>query len=325
MRSIGLAIAFSLPAAWYLKAPPTWQTLATLAYFGLLLSGLWSAATLRWRTLARQMEAEMQAVRQGSRFEIQRAYRAGQQDLVTTIQADSKPLAPPALPGLQVAVHQYKSPGCGGDMYDFCPLPSGLEDGGLQELGLYVVDMRAKSVRLAVVQALARAALRSKLRTGLPPHTALSALHADLAEELASASACVSAFLATFRAADRNLCYAGAGFPPPLMRRADGSILQLKTEDALLGAATRTAYQERRVALDPGDTLVLYSDGVVEARSPSRDRFGFERLVELIRSHCEPSPGELLATITDRLAKWQQGIEDKTEDQTILVLQATRP
>jgi sigma-B regulation protein RsbU (phosphoserine phosphatase) len=121
---------------------------------------------------------------------------------------------------------------------------------------------------------------------------------------------------------NRVLTFSNAGHNPPLLLRADGRTIQYLHEGGVaLGVLPDARYEERPIALQPGDVLLLYTDGISEAESPQGEQFGTRRLEECLKSHREGSANEILKAIVDTTMAWaaEKGVND---DLTLVVVKA---
>jgi sigma-B regulation protein RsbU (phosphoserine phosphatase) len=103
------------------------------------------------------------------------------------------------------------------------------------------------------------------------------------------------------------LRYVNAGHNPPLLLRANGSVESLRTGGFLLGVFPEAVYEEAGLNVDPGDLLVLYSDGVTEAMDPENQEFGEERLTAFLAEHRSLPPEDLVDRLISSVRDFSQG------------------
>jgi phosphoserine phosphatase RsbU/P len=203
----------------------------------------------------------------------------------------------------------------GGDFYDFLRLPNG-------ELGIAIADVAGKGLGAALLAANLEATLRAEARRA---PSELAKVVENVNHHFHEASfeeSYASLFYATFDPATRILKYVNAGHNPPLVRRADGSIEWLETGGAPVGLFQSWPYAEGCVQLNPGDVLVAYTDGIVEARDPFGEDWGASRLPVVV----EEAGDETAAEINNRIWKAVDRFAGRTaqrDDMTLLVLRAT--
>jgi sigma-B regulation protein RsbU (phosphoserine phosphatase) len=125
-------------------------------------------------------------------------------------------------------------------------------------------------------------------------------------------------FYAVFDGATRTLRYVNAGHNPPLVIRENGSITLLGTGGAPLGMFPDWSYQECAVDLHPGDVLLCYTDGVVEAANPAGEEWGVEGLLKAATASDVQCPEEILQSIFTSMDDFSLGRQ--TDDATVVVL-----
>ena len=162
----------------------------------------------------------------------------------------------------------------GGDYFDVLPLPDG-------RLALALGDVTGKGTSAVMLMAMIKTALLAQVSADPEPGAVLLALNA-LALELMQGQL-MTFFYAVYDPATRTLTYANAGHLYPYIRRAAGSLESIGTGGLPLGAYGLLGHTPGAVTLAPGDLLVIFSDGIVEATDTDRQLFGFERLEEMLR------------------------------------------
>ena len=232
---------------------------------------------------------------------------------VADIQRSLLPATTPDVPGLGVAVHYQTAARAGGDYYDFFPLPGG-------RLGVLVADASGHGAPAAVLMAMTHSMTHARPEPPDRPGELLTDLNARLAARYTRPTGSfVTAFYAVFDPANRTVTYASAGHNPPrLVRAADGSRLGLNRAQRLpLGIKGDEVYPEQSVTFHPGDQVVLFTDGVVEAVNPDGDVFGSSRVDEAL-SPVE-SAGVLLASVLGSLSAFADGVA-AADDRTLVVV-----
>ena len=134
----------------------------------------------------------------------------------------------------------------------------------------------------------------------------------------------MTAFLAVYDPADRRLSYSRAGHEPPLVRdpgSTTGSVHRLDAVGGVpLGMLDHVEYEEATIEMAPGRTLLLYTDGITDARDPDGDMFGIDR-VERALARCAGGPESIVKSITDPLARHAADVRPG-DDQTIIAIRA---
>lgn len=257
----------------------------------------------------RTYERELLRARQEAEHDRERLQR-----LATTLQ---RTLIPPALepvPGLEVAAHYHfaSSDEVGGDFYDLFPLASG-------RWGFFMGDVRGKGAGAAVVTSLARYTLRAAAVSDPVPATVLANLNTALTQQFEEDEPrfCTVIFgLLTPEENDAGFraVLAGGGHPPAVLLRADGSADHLPTPGGqLVGVVADAQFATVTLRLEPGDTLLLYTDGLTEARTQDAGgRYGDEALLDFARGLAPTSaPGAVEALIA-LLDSFGEGLDDDT-------------
>jgi sigma-B regulation protein RsbU (phosphoserine phosphatase) len=202
----------------------------------------------------------------------------------------------------------------GGDCYDFMPLAD-------DRLALVVGDASGKGVAAALMIASVQSSLRTAaLFTGndLPKLLKIVNLQAH-ASSLADRYATV--FYGVFDGATRTLRYVNAGHTPPIVLRRNGSIDTLETGGAPIGIFPASSYEEGAVQLDPGDVVITYTDGVIEAANQSGEEWGVQRLLKAIAAWARlgtENAEHLVRSLFNSMDEFSRGCQ--TDDATLAVL-----
>jgi sigma-B regulation protein RsbU (phosphoserine phosphatase) len=238
-------------------------------------------------------------------------------------------LLPPTLvnvPGLDVAAYYHiaSTDKVGGDFYDLFPLSAGT-------WGLFLGDVCGKGAAAAAVTSLARYTLRAAAVYDPDPAAVLSNLNTVLNHEYNGDDPrfCTVIFgLLTPDGAHGGfrVTLSGGGHPPALLLRADGSADQLPTPGGqLIGVLPDPHIATVTVHLEAGDTLLLHTDGLTEARqarNSNGDRYGDEALLDFVRALAPTTASDAVAAIRDLLDTFGTGIDDDT---AVLAINVPRP
>jgi serine phosphatase RsbU (regulator of sigma subunit)/ketosteroid isomerase-like protein len=204
------------------------------------------------------------------------------------IQQALLPKEVPQLEGWEISPHYQPAREVGGDFYDFLEF----EDG---RLGLVVGDATGKGVPAALVMASARSMLRAVAQASESPGDVLGRANDPLATDIPT-NMFVTCFYAVLDPKSGSLSYANAGHDLPYRRRRSGNDAEeLRATGMPLGLMPGMGYEEKGIVLDAGESVLFYSDGLVEAHNPEGEMFGFPRLRSLVADHGEErSLGEFL-------------------------------
>jgi serine phosphatase RsbU (regulator of sigma subunit)/anti-sigma regulatory factor (Ser/Thr protein kinase) len=231
-------------------------------------------------------------------------------EVARLIQQHFLPRELPDLPGWQVSAHYRPAREVGGDFYDIIEL-----DGG--RVGFVVGDVTDKGVPAAMIMAATRSILRAASQRTASPAAVLEQANDLLCPDMPS-KMFVTCLVAVLDPLTGALHYANAGHNLPCVRRATGSV-ELRATGMPLGLMPGMEYDEKEAVLEPGESLLLYSDGLVEAHDPEGQMFGFPRLRELMAgSVTATSPVDGLLSELDRFTgpAWEQ-----EDDITLVALQ----
>ena len=230
--------------------------------------------------------------------------------LVTGLQRSLLPATLAVPPGMATAAHYHMaSPDeVGGDFYDLFPL-----DGG--RWGFFLGDVRGKGVDAAAVTAAARYTLRAAAVYDPEPTAVLANLNTVLRQDYRTQAHrhCTVIFgVLEQQGAGHTATIASGGHPPALLVRADGAAdYQVTTGGTLIGMLAQPRLAARTIRLDPGDTLILYSDGLTEARTgPDGDRFGDRALRDFVRGQGPTEAAAAVRALTGLLSTFDQVDDD---------------
>ncbi len=195
-------------------------------------------------------------------------------DVASKMQQSILPTQFPAAPGYQVFGHMVPARNVGGDFFDVLRLDNG-------QIGLAVADVSDKGVPAALFMMSSRTLLKGAAIGQGAPGAVLREVNDLLCEDNETAMF-VTLIYAVYDPATGELTYANGGHNTPLIVHADGSSTLLPlTGGIALGVMDDLPYQQRTITLAPGDTVILYTDGVTEAMNGAGEEFGTERLCEI--------------------------------------------
>lgn len=265
-----------------------------------LLTCLASAAALRIRNVALAEEAA------------EKRRLAGEIALARRIQENLLPAEIPLVPGWEIHAINRPSRFVSGDFYTFC----------LREepasLALLIADVAGKGVAASLVTASLEALCAGPLETGLAPHAVFTRVSHRLWARTPPEKF-VTAFLAVLEPGTGQLRCANAGHFPPLVIDGDGGHRWLRGGGVPLGLLPEATYEQIDIELEPGDLLVLYTDGFTEAESPQGEEFGAQRLVEACAELARRPLAELTAELERRLDAFTAGAP-LSDDRTLVLL-----
>lgn len=239
--------------------------------------------------------------------------RKSELEIAAAVQQKLFPGDPPRLATLECAAQCLAAREVGGDYYDF------LRAGADREVFL-LGDVSGKGVPAALLMANLQAAFRSQAAESLcAPAALLESINRHFYQSTA-AERFATLFYGLYDDRTRRLRYVNCAHNPPLLLRATGAIERLHATALMLGAFAQWNCDVAEVNFEPGDGLVIYSDGVTEAASASGDEFGEERLERVIRSGLGQPAAHMVATVLDRVAAFSSG--PRGGDVTVMALRA---
>jgi serine phosphatase RsbU (regulator of sigma subunit)/anti-sigma regulatory factor (Ser/Thr protein kinase) len=222
-----------------------------------------AAPALRVGQLVRQQEAEA-ATRQRFEHEL---------EVARLIQQNFLPKELPDLPGWHMAACYRPAREVSGDFYDVIPLPDG-------RVGLVVGDVTDKGVPAALVMSATRSVLRASAQRMVEPGAVLERVNEHLCPDMPE-KMFVTCLYGVLDPASGRLRFANAGHDLPYVKTVDG-VVELRARGMPLGLLPGMDYEEKEIVLAPGDSVLLHSDGIVEAHDADRAMFGFPRLKETV-------------------------------------------
>jgi sigma-B regulation protein RsbU (phosphoserine phosphatase) len=201
----------------------------------------------------------------------------------------------------------------GGDSFDYVDLPSG-------DFGFAVCDVAGKGVAAALLSGVVQGIFCAESRRGERPASTLERVSDELVRR-----AIDSRFATMFYgvlSGNGRLTYANAGHNPPFLLR-DRNIVRLDTGGTILGVFDRTTYQDDTVQLQPGDSLVVFSDGIPDALSAAGEEFGDDRLLSCVQSQRGAHPTEVIDALLTALRRFCGGTS-RTDDVTAVAIRYRR-
>ena len=248
-----------------------------------------------------------------------RLYR-GRSEIARVLQRSLLPPHLPEIPGVEVGAEYLsveEASEVGGDFYD---LINTVEDGWICAIG----DVRGKGVEAASVTALARYTIRAVTLKNDKPSEVLAALNEAMLRQLPEDRFCTAACIRLEPQDDSlgvGVDVSRAGHPPPLLVSPEGTVEEVGCSGRVLGVFPEAELKDTSLRLMPGEALVLYTDGVTEARSPDGDFFGEGRLRRLLGSCAGCDAVTFARRIKSVVLDFQEGYP--RDDLAILVLRAS--
>jgi len=239
----------------------------------------------------------------------------GQLEVARQVQLELLPAHDPELPGYDISAYNFPTEEVSGDYYDWVRIYD-------DEIGIVVADVSGKGVPAAILMAFLRSSLRAATHIGYATNVSLSKVNYLLWESI-ERNQFVTAFHAILDASNRTLSYSNAGHNPPLLLNSKGEASFIEYGEQPLGMFPDTRYHQYHLLLEPGDIMVIYTDGVTEASNPDGVEFGRDRLVQAVKDNYARPARELIASLEMAVLEWTAN-RGATDDVTFFVIKALK-
>ena len=239
----------------------------------------------------------------------------GQLEVARQVQLELLPPNDPHLPGYDISAYNFPTEEVSGDYYDWVAIYD-------DQIAIVIADVSGKGVPAALLMAFLRASLRAATHVGYATHISMAKVNYLLWESI-ERNQFVTAFYGILDAANRTLSYSNAGHNPPLLINEKGEPRFIERGGLPLGMFRDTRYYEYFLSLEPGEMLVLYTDGATEALNPAGEEFGRDRLAEVVKAGLSLTAREVVASLEREVLKWTDGV-GATDDVTFFVIKALK-
>lgn len=237
----------------------------------------------------------------------------GQLEVARQVQLELLPARDPELEGYDISAYNFPTEEVSGDYYDWVKIYD-------DQIGLVIADVSGKGVPAALLMAFLRASLRAATHIGYSPHISMAKVNYLLWESI-ERNQFVTAFYGILDVTNKTLSYTNAGHNPPLLLDKNGAVRFLEHGSFPLGMFKDTRYHEYYLTTEPGEILVLYTDGVTEAQNAKGEEFGRERLAEAVKANRQLGARELITAVQSVVIEWTDG-KGATDDVTFFVIKA---
>jgi len=249
-------------------------------------------------------------------MEVEQAERllAAELQQAAEIQRRFLPVRVPEIPGVDLAGYNAPCRTVGGDYYDFLAYPDG-------KVAVVIGDVAGKGMPAALMMTSLHAQVHALAESHSDPAEVLTRLNRSL-KSTCPDNRFVTLFYAVLDPQGGELVYANAGHNQPLLARRDGELARLEEGGPVLGILPSLAFQQHRCRLEPGDALLLYSDGVTEAANPEGEEFGEDRLAQLLLRAGDAPAEALVGAVHDAVEEWM-GDQPVADDITVVAARRT--
>lgn len=246
--------------------------------------------------------------------EIENEKREHEMSIASEIQNGLLPKGIAKLPGYDIHAFYKPAKEVGGDYYDFLPIVGG------DHLGFVVADVSGKGITGGLVMSMTRTIMRIASRVSTSPSKTLEHVNSFLAKDIPS-QMFVTMLYAVLNVKTKELVAVSAGHNPMVIYRAETKDLELINPPGIAtgidkGPLFSKALKEQPVKLYPGDRVVLYTDGVVEAMNKKQEEYSDDRFYNFCKSNARKSSKEFVNKLFDSLEEWR-GRADQHDDITI--------
>ena len=246
--------------------------------------------------------------------QIKRTELRREREEVEEARAVGEALLPQSIPevtGLEIATTSQPVRTLGGDYFDVLDLGHG-------KLGICIADVIGKGVPAALLMSNVQATVRTLATESMPPSELVARLNQSVHRNTTPGKFVTFCYCVVDRDA-RQVTYTDAGHCAPILVRAGGDVVRLNAGGAVLGVFPKWDYEQATVSLEPGDRLVLFTDGVTEAANARDEEFGEERLAQLISALRDRGANELKNRILKSVSTFTAG---RAQDDATLVVVA---
>ncbi len=235
-------------------------------------------------------------------------------NIARDLQMSMLPAACPQIAGFQIAASSAPAREVGGDFYDFIEM-------GAEKAGFVIGDVTGKSVSGALVMSSSRSVFRMLSEEELTVRESMMRANRRLKKDISSGMF-VALLFAVLDSTDRTLTLCSAGQTQPVhlsAKTGEVSLVETEGDTFPLGILDEANYEETRLQLEPGDKVVFYTDGIVEAMNEQEEMYGFERLLEVVKQASTADADVLHKEILDRVNVFAGGAIQH-DDLTVIVV-----
>ena len=256
-----------------------------------------------------------QVARQRNRLvaEVRRQRDEYEHDLILASQVQRQVLPKPLVcPALELAAAMQTAQLLGGDYYDFFQISEDVVD-------VVIADVSGKGAAASLLMPSLAVALRLRARELSGPAAIIKDLD-EVLKQITNPATFVTMFYARFNQADRTLQYASGGHNPPLLvRQKTGTSMLLEEAGPIVGILPNAQFSNTIIALEPGDILTLFTDGVTEQENDSGEEFSLTRLKEVILNTEAQSAAAIVTDISEAVSTFA-GTKEQSDDLTAVVV-----
>ncbi len=236
-----------------------------------------------------------------------------QLEIARSVQLELLPENDPIVPNFDVSAYIFPTEEVSGDYYDWVKV---FDD----QVGIVVADAVGKGIPAALLMSFLRACLRACVQIGYAPHIAFSKV-SNLLRDSTEENQFITAIYGLLDSTNKTFVFSNAGHNPPLLIKSDGEYRFVEYGDMPLGMFDDVHYHQHFIRFEPGQVMVIYTDGITEATNPNGEEYGAERFAKRVLD-CIDMPAKKMI---DHIRK---GVADFTErkflddDGTLFIVKA---
>ncbi len=236
-----------------------------------------------------------------------------QLEIARQVQLDLLPATDPEIEGFDISSYIFPTEEVSGDYYDWVKI---FDD----QIGIVVADAVGKGIPAALLMAFLRASLRSCVQIGYAPHIAFSKVSSLLKDSIED-NKFITAIYGILDSTNKSFVFSNAGHNPPLLIKPNGEYRYVEYGDVPLGMFDDSRYHQHFIRFEPGQVMVIYTDGITEAANPTGEEYGGERLAKRVLEGIHLPAKRLIDHI-------RKGVDDFTEkkflddDGTLFIVKA---
>jgi serine phosphatase RsbU (regulator of sigma subunit) len=302
--TIALAVGCNILQDFF--GPPHESLHLRITHDSIMLAGFLLVSLLVWLITRQRNRLTAEVRRQRDEYE---------HDLTLAAQVQQQVLPKPlTLPGLELAATMHTARLLGGDYYDFFPISDDIID-------IVIADVSGKGAAAALLMPSLAMALRLRARELSGPAAIIKDLDSVL-KQITRPATFVTMFYARFHRSTRTLEYASGGHNPPILLRPTGEVVSLDQSGPILGILDGTQFSDTTVPLEPGDILVLYTDGVTEQENPQEEEFSLDRVQQVILNKASEPAAVIIADLAEAVSTFA-GLAEQSDDFTLVIMKVT--
>jgi len=236
-----------------------------------------------------------------------------QLEIARQVQLELLPERDPQLKGFDISAYVFPTEEVSGDYYDWVKI---FDD----QIGIVVADAVGKGIPAALLMSFLRASLRASVQVGYAPHIAMSKVN-NLLWDSVEDHQFITAIYGILDETNRTLVFSNAGHNPPLLMSADGTHRYVEYGDTPLGMFYDARYHQHFILFEPGQTMVIYTDGITEAANEEGEEYGEGRLAKIVHAGLDLPAKKMIDHIRKDVADFT-GRKFLDDDGTLFIVKA---